>query len=558
MKIKRIELKDFGKFKEWGFDIPEKRLLVVVGANGSGKSTAFVESLIWGLYGANWKGVSSDVVIRDGAERCMVTVVAEGVVIEREKWRGRGAVVKVNGRVVKDLSGVVKISKDVFLNSVVFGAGLSGFLNLTDGERREVVAEYVGGEVDELIERLKEYVKNLEREEKILQEEIEVKERHVQGLLQSVDKVEVDEGVLEGLRERRKRLEIFLLLIEEEIERVRDEIEEIEFEKVMLERRYRELLRSKEGKVKELSEVQARMSEIRKKIENLRGIKVCPVCFQEVNEEHRKGILEKLRKEEEELRKLEEMRLNEIKLVETGLDEVEGYEYNVRNKEQDLRKKLGRLVEERSEVEKEVICILEQEKKVREIFELREKLLEEVKRISEEVEGLRKSLEEVKDKKFIAGWWFNKFIQYKSQVFSKVIQSFSQVVNDFLFQLTERFSVKLDYSVSGVKRVLERLGLRVYDRGREVEWKRLSNGERRLVSLALNLCLNYVTSKVLASSWNIVVFDEVFDGLDSKVRERVFRFLSKLVDKMGKSIVVITHDEFEGLVQDEKVQVIRF
>lgn len=546
MRIQKIRVENFGKYKEKEFEIEDGKLYVVMGRNGVGKSTLFVESLGWCFYGDMWRGGQRDDVIRDGEEWCKVVISSDVGVIERYRERGKGSVVKVNGRVCGDVDVVnlIKLNKDMFFNSVVFGSAMSGFLFLSDGERREMLAEIVYKELDDVIVKLKEYKKDVNVSVVNKGKELEYVRMQLERVINKLSSVGDGENVDE-LRCRIRKEESRFRELEKEKERLEKELAEclVDVERLMdsnerLEKVYRDKDKLLWGKKKELEN----MIEKLKKIEKM---SVCVSCGQEVSKEHKEvlinRVLEDMKKLEEEVNGLDK----EVGEIGEELLKVKRDIGELKRKEGVLKKKIDSVVSELFDVQDVINRNRMKLVKVTEIAKLRLEYELEKKDLEKVKEGLEKELDELKVEEQACGYWVDVFTRYKVELFDKVVDVLGVVANEILMKLSDgRFRVDVGMDVKGKKRVGEKFILDLYDGDNRVVYNRLSGGEKRLVVLGLNLALNYVLSRVYADDWNVMVFDEVFDALDVGVREKVTDLLLEMVQRTGKAIIVITHDEF--------------
>jgi thiamine transport system ATP-binding protein len=92
--------------------------------------------------------------------------------------------------------------------------------------------------------------------------------------------------------------------------------------------------------------------------------------------------------------------------------------------------------------------------------------------------------------------------------------------------------------------VLELVGLAGYE-GRSVAT--LSGGERQRVALA----------RALAPDPMLLLLDEPLGSLDRPLRERLLADLETLFDRLGRAVVVVTHDVGEAFALADRVAVVR-
>ena len=540
MKIYEVSVRNFYKWREGSWKT-EDGVMVVQGRNGAGKSSLYVESLVWGLYGSVWRGAGADTVIKDGEDECRVKILTDKGELERVKVRGRGSVVRLNGRVVseEEVRKLVGISKDVFLNSVVFGSALSGMLFLSENERRELVAEFIYEGVEGRLRRVKELGKESSRELEWIMRRVEEMERRLREVQEEMKRLEgdIDERVMVELEE----LERELRKLEGEIDKRR---REIDGEREREEELKNLLSKMSIEEVKVRGEVERKRSRLEELIARVNGLVVgekCSVCGREIDERCIEEVRREVSSEMEVL----------VKELEEGRVELE----RLKRLREEVEFKLKEVCELRMRIQLELRGLEERKSKLVEEVERKRKLAEVEKEkvlrlgiLREEESRLQSLLKELGDRRkevdrVVRGcsWLEGALVEYKALLMDRVVEILEGVANEVLGKLTGRFNVRFGYEVRGKKRVGEKFRLTVYDRGSEVDFKRLSGGEKRLVTLGLNLALCWAMSKVYASDWNVVVFDEVFDGLDVVVRERV---VDLLLDMKGKSIILITHDDF--------------
>lgn len=77
----------------------------------------------------------------------------------------------------------------------------------------------------------------------------------------------------------------------------------------------------------------------------------------------------------------------------------------------------------------------------------------------------------------------------------------------------------------------------------------LSGGQTRIIDIAIILTLGDLLSSIQNISFNILLFDEIFDALDEQNIQYVSKVLSKL--KIGKSIYIISHQHQDHLEADQ-------
>lgn len=537
MRIKKVEIKNIGLVKEAEYDFT-KGLTVVVGRNGSGKSTVFVDSIGWCLFGKPFKSLKVSDIVSDKADSGYVRLITDKGIIERIRYKGSGEKCKINGNLVseEELASVVGIDALIFYSTVVFGSGMFGFVSLKDSERREIINKLCFGFLDSGIDGIKkirsEYLMKFEQydnEFKFLCRRIEEVEQQIRNFAYLRDKAWIDYKNVEKEVEELKEKLAHKGSVEEQILGLKQVIDSIEQKiRVLDDERYRCL------GIKE---------EFGRRLRNLESLeRKCPLCGQKVKKDYLQKLVgqvsEELNKVIEDIRSLEQKKNKLIYRMhdfEIRLRKCELELENLKKVEQDYmssKMNLDFLIKFKKDYDK-------MWKKVEEIYEQYDELWNEKVEYDVVLKKLKKKIE-------ICEFIEQCFIMYRSMVFDLVINSIEPYVNRFLGYLSGgRFSVKIGAGVKGKTKLSDRFEINVLDKGKMINVDRMSNGERRMLNLSVNASLGYLMNKLYTDDWNLIVFDEVFDGLDSVVREKVIDLLIELSDESGKSIVMITHDDYE-------------
>lgn len=542
MKIEKIVVKGFCKYEDKKAWVVEPGLVVVSGRNGAGKSTLYVESIAWALYGDTFREAKADEVINDNSKECYVKLITDVGVIKRVKEEGKGSIVYVDDVRVGDekIVELVGLSKKMFFNSVAFGNGVSGFLSLNGYDKKQMLT-MTFSVIDEIIDKVKYKKAEVDFEKKGI-------ERQIENLKEEISSFKEKLSIYVNIDDKIKKLKSRVIEYKKELEELNRKIDE-KLSGVSFDNNYFDeikKLREKELKLKyEKAGFEAQKKDIISKYENLIKYDKCPTCDRIIDGKYkdnlRKEVKEKtitideeigdintkLDKIEEKLKKLEKA----VSDIERNRSKVMAEVNNLRRIEREKRRELDEINYELSRLENiraEKIVLEKDIKKKEELFkELENKFRDKIVYL----DG--------------CSFWIRKLADYKMMMFDMIVGDFEPIANKFLFTLSNgRFSMKFDVGVKGQKRVSEVYNVKIYDKGKVVDFNRLSNGERRMLTLGVNMCFQYLMTRYFAKDWNIVVFDEVFDGLDRTVRERVVDLLLDFVKETGKCVVVITHDDF--------------
>jgi DNA repair exonuclease SbcCD ATPase subunit len=115
-----------------------------LGSNGAGKSTAFTDAIVFCQYGMGVRGAKINDLVAHGAKQC--TVIAEyeidGKPVELKR-SGPPAHIWIDGERVEqpDVDRLLGLSRQRFLNSVLFGQAMPLFLDMAIPQRGELLDE---------------------------------------------------------------------------------------------------------------------------------------------------------------------------------------------------------------------------------------------------------------------------------------------------------------------------------------------------------------------------------------------------------------------------------
>lgn len=143
-----------------------------------------------------------------------------------------------------------------------------------------------------------------------------------------------------------------------------------------------------------------------------------------------------------------------------------------------------------------------------------------------------------------AKWWKEAFGVY---IRSYLMDSFLDQVNDIANEYLETlFDGVLRFNISSTtdkgKEVKEKISVSIFNNGEECSYESLSGGERCRICLSVNLAISDLTCKMSKKSFNILMLDEIFNGLDENGKNQTMKLLKNLEEKFD-TIFVIDHTE---------------
>lgn len=362
--------------------------------------------------------------------------------------------------------------------------------------------------------------------------------------------------------------------------------------------------RSKLGRIEEellgvrksLNESKYAFMDADKMIKDVSSLNKCPVCFQNVSEEHKHSILGK---EEERVKDLSENikiytkkendfvkdleiinkeidnlnekrsnhKVNELKLK--SLKEKKdnclrlGFENEhvlrlvseCKNKSVDLLEKINSFVVN-EDVRKELDVYLEEEKRV---LLLKNSLENELKMVNSEIVKLGESIvskEKVKDKLFKV----KKLRGFIDGDFSRLVETIERKVmlrvhNDFNELFVKWFGILVDDEYISVK-LDEEFSVVIEQNGYNIDYLFLSGGEKTAGALAYRLALNQVINNLMISikTKDILILDEITDGLSQNQVER-FRLVLDEIDV--KQVIIISHEPQLESMMDNVIRIVK-
>jgi DNA repair exonuclease SbcCD ATPase subunit len=133
-------------------------------------------------------------------------------------------------------------------------------------------------------------------------------------------------------------------------------------------------------------------------------------------------------------------------------------------------------------------------------------------------------------------WWVSKGFG-ASGIKSFIYKAMMGSLNDKILKYAERLGVGIQFymDLSGVRAKFEIL---CYVDGEQVDYLELSGGEKQRVDICLSFAMHSLITDV--TPINILILDEVFEGLDEDGREIVFDLIRMKADE-GKTVFVVTH-----------------
>jgi len=565
MYISEVSVRNFMSFKDGGFKFKNGGMTLIRGENGVGKSSVPCDALSWCIFGQTVRGARGDEVVnRQIKKNCVVsaTLKAHGKVVEITRTRkdeslGNSLVWSVDGEERRggtekmtqdDILEFLKVDFNLFRCSVLFAQEETfNFVSATDREQKNILGKIRRVDFDERLKNIKTKLAEIEQDVNEKMRDID----KIEGSIPSDDEIadwkeregSYDEVVSEKIKTNKKVILDAKNRLAEIPEIGDDEyyLKEIEIKEGGVE--------ALETKARSLSvkvaKVSAKVATLEEKVEEALEVEgKCPVCFQETDPDLIAGVVLKDRDEIE--------RLNG--LVEKGSERLKSLGKKVLLKKKSL-KKLKRSREECRE------AAIESDK-LREIIRHRQKTIEDLEaavnpwtdRLMEaenkelksrsKIKSIEASLKRISHTRAIWGFWRDAFgnAGIKSFLFDSLCATLTDKTNHYLSIMSDSISVEFDTQTtlkSG--EVREKFECVVCVGGEKMPFRTYSGGEKRRISLAVDMALSDLMTEYYGDEFNVVVFDEQDFYLDGNGRDGFLALLKEISQK--KHVIVISHDE---------------
>ncbi len=359
-----------------------------------------------------------------------------------------------------------------------------------------------------------------------------------------------------------------------------------------------EEIREKEDKLNKIiskkSEFNVMIRNSEDVINQIKDLSKCPICFQDVTDEHKHKINSAENKKSEtakknisifnkneenlenEIAKLEENldslknRLNEYKIMKVKVEGLED-KNNLRDK---CKEELGRIlesfgdlnerkndlkfrIEENKNIEKEFKKdkenLEEFQKKFRELEIKKISFEERIKNINETIQKLDNEIVEkvkVRERKeklnSLVKWLNEQFLEMTEKMERSVML---RLHNDFNSLFEKWVNILIDNENLNVKLDNEFTPVIIQD-GYDIEYGFLSGGEKTAIALAYRLSLNQVINNLMSliETKDVIILDEPTDGFSNEQLNRVRVVLDEL--KIKQIIIVSHEDRIESFVDN--------
>ena len=570
MLFKRIEVENFLSFDKAEFDVTDG-LLLVSGVNGSGKSSFFVDSISYCLTGTTMKGDRGDDIVNwHRGKDCKVSVTFDncGHIYRVDRHRSYSGVdskgVSLGNRLVYYRDDVlvekstVAATQDALLEEVNIDVDLLkctlllsqdskfNFVDSTDKRQKEILSKIRRVDFDDAQKKVKAKILDLEKEmssldskEAILishlvsNEKLDEMKAKSDGFDEEV-KLELKEIKAEMTEKMAKMKLLSVGLIAEDPE----ELESLK-RKETAERDCYDDYREKMSKLNLM--IKTAISEI---AATERIGASCDGCGQDVSDEYKNEIIEKKKKR--------------VELLTKKYTEVLAASIDVKSRLVKIEGEISALKEEKIASDKKQIEVKNLMSEIRRLKTAMESVSEREnvysskyaetvsmqKQINGKLKEIKKRKKEIEAELPYYVFWQRGFGDkgVKSFIFDTICGTLTTKANKFINFLTNGdISISFD-TQSELKdgSLREKFECCITKDGRKVAYSRYSGGEKRRVSLAVDMALYEIMSEFYGTKFNLLVLDEQSNYIDTEGKSEYFKLAKELAK--DKCVIIIDHD----------------
>jgi DNA repair exonuclease SbcCD ATPase subunit len=171
---------------------------------------------------------------------------------------------------------------------------------------------------------------------------------------------------------------------------------------------------------------------------------------------------------------------------------------------------------------------------------------EELKTIESKIKELKLQKTEVETRADNLKFWVDAFgnAGIKSYLLDSVTPFLNNKANEYLSKLAGS-TMRIEFSTQtrlANGELRDKFEIRLLNNVGGDSYESNSEGEKRRIDLAISLALQDLIRSRSNSKLNILLYDEIFDSLDSVGCENAIQLLTEMQDKV-ESIFVITHND---------------
>jgi DNA repair exonuclease SbcCD ATPase subunit len=564
MDLKSVTISNFLSFGESQSYVVEPGAILVTGenldeggSNGCGKSS-FVDAIAWALFGKTTRGLKADEVVnRRTKKNCAVILeinhLGNHYTISRyrkHKEFGDRLIVKKNEETIE--YGTVAMTEewicsefsldyDLFTCTVLFAQGNTfNFVDSGNKSQKEILSKIMRINYERYQQKAKDRQKELELEVQKSEREIDILKSHQ---IENLDVHFQDQEKVWEL-ERADRIELLTSRLAE----CNEKLKSIVVEDVSLLKILKDKVTAKKLEAKNRYEsIDSKILEIKMSIREINSRKKtgdkCPTCNQpwpndtEWRNQHVGKEAARLDALIKDLESLKERAKEKIEKLDDKMIQIRSQIAAVQDKETARSITAGQILTLENEIE-------ELKNSKNPVMELKAKEQERQNKIKDKIAQIESSIEKAKSELPLVSFWVQAFGDsgIKSFVFDLICSSLTSKANKYLNTLTSG-SVAVTFDTQKKLKsgeIREKFDCSIITDGQAIPYAAYSGGEKRRISLSVDMGLAEIMSEYYESNFNFLIFDEQSNYLDDQGRRQFFSLIKQL--GRDKAVYVIDHD----------------
>jgi DNA repair exonuclease SbcCD ATPase subunit len=521
VKIRRLTLTNFMRYKSASLELPDSGIVLVTGVNGEGKSAIICAAAV-----AGWARTVRGTYPWTQGTRGEVTLVTDSISVSRVRtekdkpqldWSPlgeRGPTFETQRKGQPYLEKVIG-PYDVWRKTRVFSSHDAAHFSLaTDSERKLLIESMVGN--DRFDGAYDKCHADFRRAESTLAELRGKQSRLVVDLAAEKRSKLENEELEKGLPPTPASLDLLIKTQQEALEKTDADLTAARAVERSLEQEARTAANAARDAERRLAAVSAGH---------------CDQCTQDVP----RAVLTRLETEAGKARDAAESRRTEVD------DELETVRAEIRKLEVASRaatQKLANLRADRRAAE----TAADQRRRIERNIANAKAAIERMERDAAKLEGEVKDAEHERDVLDCADTVLG-LKGVRAHILSKTLGSIEALTNERLAHLSDGLmQIRLRaYTEKKGGGVSDAIGLTVEGAGGGLGYAACSEGQRRRIDVSLLLALGHVAEAGYGLAPGTMFFDEVFDILDAEGKQRVISTLEELA--VDRAVVIISHAE---------------
>ncbi|WCS69734.1 hypothetical protein Goe25_01060 [Bacillus phage vB_BsuM-Goe25] len=604
MRWKKLTAKNFLSFEELTLNLDNRGIVLVEGnnltsnkfkSNGSGKSS-LLEPIVYALYDTTSKGIKADEVINNKVGK-NTAVILEGVKGEdtyrieryRKHTKNKNKVkLFINDKEVTEKSAsetnkaiqkIIGIDYNTFINSIMFsqGNGAGRFAIATDKEKKEILENLVHldiyaqaqGVAKERLKAKEDEIREREQERARLDwefERIEGLEQQDQANFENTKNMILQEH--KSIRANYEAMDAYIrenfAAVEElqnrsdQLQQQRDNSQNFNVSAHIMEA-VNTVRKELTDKKSQLQQYEYQKNDLVGKYKKLQSNTHCPVCGNELDTAHREKEMATIKEQLKNVLIAMNPLQGEVETLEAKLQEVSNKYQEEKAKQDEINKNYQLIVQEISQCENQVKAYYDtiqafknkinaSQSTVDKLSAIpepkprdneRKVVKEKIKAFQEEELKLQKEKLQLED---VVKVFSNSGV--KSHVLDLITPFLNERANKHLATLSGP-DMEVKFSTQTRNKdgsVADKFDIQLINSVGGENYKSNSEGEKKRADLAISLAIQDLVMGRGEPPTNFIVYDEVFDALDSVGSENVVTLLRERVNTVG-TIFVITHSE---------------